>query len=239
MSNDHYRILCTRPITASLIETAASHGIDIQVKEFIQIVPVYLPELSGTANIRKVFDNNIPMVFTSQHAVNILKELLGTENISNDICCISGTTKQTAALQFPASAIIAQAPYGADLAKEIIQLGSIHAVNFFCGNIHRKELPTALANAGIQVNEFVIYENNPLPEKIDGHYDGIFFFSPSAVNSYFSANRIAPDTVCFAIGTTTATALEQVTNNKIIISTDVDANSMVQATISYFNNNNC
>jgi len=238
MSNDHYRILCTRPIPASLIQTAAGHGISITVKEFIQISPVYLPELTGEDNIRRILAD-IPMAFTSAHAVNILREILGDLNISNEICCISGNTRIAAEQAFPASAIIAQAPYGIELANAMLQLKNIHTVNFFCGNIHRKELPETLSQAGIQVNKYVIYENNPQPETVADHYDGIFFFSPSAVSSYFSANSIPADTVCFAIGTTTANALREMTTNKIIISTNVDADSMVQTTISYFNNNNC
>ncbi|MBV7532769.1 uroporphyrinogen-III synthase [Chitinophaga sp. sic0106] len=233
MPNDHYRILCTRPIPASLITDAAGHGIDIQVKEFIQISPIHIPELQ-----QHVISENIPMVFTSAHAVNILKEMMGTTIINFPICSISGNTRTAAEQAFPLSNIIAAAPYGIELAHAIIQRGDIKAVNFFCGNIHRKELPEALTSAGIRVNEFVIYRNDPLPEKVTGHYHGIFFFSPSAVSSYFSANSIAADTVCFAIGTTTAAALKIATNNKIIISTNVDANSMVQASITYFNNNN-
>ncbi|SHM89525.1 uroporphyrinogen-III synthase [Chitinophaga jiangningensis] len=233
MPNDPYRILCTRPIPASLIADAAGYGIDIQVKEFIQISPIPVPELH-----QHVFSENTPMVFTSAHAVNILKEMTGTAIISNSICCISGNTRTAAEQAFPQSPIIAAAPYGIELAQAIIQRGNIKAVNFFCGNIHRKELPEALTSAGIRVNEFVIYRNDPMPEKVTGHYNGIFFFSPSAVNSYFSANSIPADTVCFAIGTTTAAALKEATNNKIIMSTDVDANSMVQTAITYFNNNN-
>jgi len=233
MPNDHYRILCTRPIPASLIADAAGHGIDIQVKEFIRISPINIPGLQQHA-----FQPNTPMVFTSAHAVNILREMIGTPEVRNNICCISGNTRTAAEQAFPQSPVIAAAPYGIELAQAIIRRGDIKAVNFFCGNIHRKELPDTLTSAGIRVNEFVIYRNDPMPEKVTGHYNGIFFFSPSAVSSYFSANSIPADTVCFAIGATTAAALKEATNNKIIISTDVDANSMVQTSISYFNNNN-
>jgi uroporphyrinogen-III synthase len=51
---------------------------------------------------------------------------------------------------------------------------------------------------------------------VNDAYNGILFFSPSAVHSFFKKNKANPDTVFFAIGETTANAISVYTNNKII-----------------------
>ncbi|PSL47733.1 uroporphyrinogen-III synthase [Chitinophaga niastensis] len=237
MSNDKYRILCTRPVTDSLIAVAGERGIHIDVQEFIQIKPLLLPGLQ-----EKIHDAvSKTMVFTSANAVQILSKnyLFNTVVPDAQIACIAGNTKQSVLETFPDCTILAEADYGNDLADAIIQRESTHEVSFFCGNQRRNELPGKLKAAGIIVNEYVIYENTPITVVITDDYDGILFFSPSAAKSFFSANSIHKNTVCFAIGTTTAVALKDYTSNKIIVSTGTSPESMVQTAIFYFNNINC
>jgi uroporphyrinogen-III synthase len=242
MSNDKYRILCTRPLAASTIATAAEKGVHIEVKDFIQIKPLFNEALVGKEKILQVFDTNNVQVFTSANAVKILVEYYFSQQgqwflIQNaKVCCIAGNTRKTVEEKFFDPQILAEADYGKDLANAIIQRGDINAVNFFCGNQRRDELPDMLKAANIAVTEYVIYENIPTAEVVATDYNGIFFFSPSAVKSYFTNNTPSWDTVCFAIGTTTANALQGHTNNKIITSTGTDEASMVQTAIFYFNN---
>jgi uroporphyrinogen-III synthase len=247
MSNDKYRILCTRPLRNSSITVAGEGGIHIDVKDFIQIKPLPNEALWGTENMQRVFAPDAVQVFTSAKAVKILEKYYIHQSDTMyvlrgvKVCCISGKTRQL--LESPDALfdckILAAAAYGKELAEAIIQLGDITSVNFFCGNQRRDELPDTLKAAGITVHEYVIYENIPTPEVIANDYDGIFFFSPSAVKSYFSANKLLPGTVCFTIGKTTAATLREYTDNKIIISTGIDEESMVQTAIFYFNNINC
>lgn len=223
---------------------AGESGIHIDVQDFIQIKPLKNEMLLGEERLLQVFRPEAVHVFTSANAARILdKYYLHQDDtfyvISEpNICCISGSTRKAVENVFTDCNILAESPYGSELAKAIIQLG-ITSVNFFCGSIRRNELPDTLQEAGIEVKEFVIYENIPAPAVIADHYDGILFFSPSAVKSYLSANRLNSKTVCFAIGRTTATELREHTDNKIIISTDISEESMVQTAIFYFNNINC
>ncbi|MBO9727562.1 MAG: uroporphyrinogen-III synthase [Chitinophaga sp.] len=245
MSNDKYRILCTRPLAASSIAVAEEGGLLIDVKDFIQIKPLYNEALIGEHNIMQVFAQDTVQVFTSANAVKILADDYfhqgSTYFVINNmkICCIAGNTRKLVEEKFHPYQILAEASYGKDLANAIIQRGDIEAVNFFCGSQRRNELPDMLKAANIAVTEYVIYENIPTPEVTVQDYDGVFFFSPSAVKSYFSANTLSPGTVCFAIGRTTAAALQEHTDNKIIMSTSTYEESMVQTAIFYFNNINC
>ncbi|MEZ2445266.1 uroporphyrinogen-III synthase [Chitinophaga sp. RCC_12] len=257
MQNDKYRILSTRHLTDSSVVVAGESGIHIDVQDFIQIKPVTLPSLKGNkpgwndTSISDIFQAPNVSVFTSANALKVLKQHyfgvnglrngLGTTFLTDNarIGCISGKTLEKALEIFPGAEILASSPYGSELAAAIIALGNISEVNFYCGTQRRNELPDALKQAGITVHEYVIYENIPAPAVIADHYDGILFFSPSAVKSYLSANRLNSKTVCFAIGRTTATELREHTDNKIIISTDISEESMVQTAIFYFNNINC
>ncbi|WP_223151984.1 uroporphyrinogen-III synthase [Chitinophaga qingshengii] len=237
--------MCTRSLSGELITEAGDHGIAVDVQDFIQIKPVINKELLGEENMRRIFSNSeIPLVFTSAHAVKVFSDQYLYQDdtcfvVGNPICCIDGNTKKLVQEEFPTNVILAEASYGTDLAAAIVALGNIREVHFFCGNQRRNELPQGLRDAGIKVNEYVIYENNPTPEVVTDAYDGVLFFSPSAVKSFFSVNKPAPETVCFAIGTTTAAALEDYTDNKIITAPYTDAASLVKTAIFYFNNINC
>ena len=243
MSNHKYRILCTRPLSGSLTEEAAANGITIDVQHFIQIKPLIDERLLGIDHMQKVFAPDAIHVFTSAHAVTTLSNCYLHQDdtyyvIENaQVCCISGNTRQQAEKVFHNASILADAPYGKELAEKILALPHIKEVNFFCGNQRRNELPDTLTKAGIIVNEYVIYENIPTPAVADT-YDGIMFFSPSAVKSFFSVNTLPSTTVCFAIGSTTAKEIQEFTGNKIISSTSTSEESMVQSVIFYFNNIN-
>ncbi|WP_212006268.1 uroporphyrinogen-III synthase [Chitinophaga sp. HK235] len=243
--NVKYRILCTRPLTDSLIAAAGDNGIAIDVLDFIQIKPLVNKDLLGMENMIKVFNNPAtPLVFTSAHAVKTFADHYQYQGgrhypLPNPVCCIDGNTKKTIQQLLPGNPILAEASYGKDLATAIIQLGHVSEVIFFCGNQRRDDLPEGLRKAGITVHEFVIYENMPTPAVIADDYDGILFFSPSAVKSFFSVNSLPSKTVCFAIGTTTTSILEDYTDNKIIMSPLTGEESMVQTAIFYFNNINC
>jgi uroporphyrinogen-III synthase len=214
------------------------------VEAFTDIQPLVTNELRDT--IQALLSQSIIAVFTSAHAVNILHEhYLYAANVHYvinrwEICCLEGGTLQAiqAAVKIN-SPVKATAANASELANAIVQSGKIKEVYFFCGRQRREELPAILTQHGIAVHEIVLYENVPTPVITDTDYDGVFFFSPSAVNSFFSVNRLSEKTVCFAIGATTAGQIAGFTNNKVIISIAPRAESMVQTAIFYFNNINC
>ena len=88
--------------------------------------------------------------------------------------------------------------------------------------------------SGKKLFEYIVYETKPAPQIITEKYDGILFFSPSAIKSFFSVNTISSGTVCFAIGETTANILKENINNKIIISKDMSAEKMIETVVEYF-----
>ncbi len=172
-------------------------------------------------------------VFTSSNAVAGIRSCL--DNVPGwDIAVIEGKTQQAAETFFGKAAIKATARDAGALAAALISR-NINAVVFFCGNRRLDHLPLALARAGIDVREIVVYETEETPVAIDGIFDGILFFSPSAVTSFFRANTLPADCTIFVIGSTTAKTLTSYTSNKIIISPANDERAMIEEVIKYYN----
>jgi uroporphyrinogen-III synthase len=182
------------------------------------------------------------VVFTSANAVETVKLFLNQGPgglVPNwDIFCLSGKTKDSVHLYFDSTRIKATADNGKDLAQRIIESG-VHEIIFFCANKRRDELPTILQETGIKVHEVVIYETIETPAVSSEIPDAILFFSPSAVSSFFSANQLKKNTVCFAIGQTTANSIADYTDNRIITSESPSQEMMLASVQYYFQHKEC
>jgi uroporphyrinogen-III synthase len=107
-------------------------------------------------------------------------------------------------------------------------------VIFFCGDQRRDEMPDQLKINSIKVTEIVVYKTTLTPQKIEKKYEGILFFSPSAVKSFFQINEVPDQTVLFAIGNTTADELKSFSKNKIVTSDVPTRETLIDKVISYF-----
>jgi uroporphyrinogen-III synthase len=72
-----------------------------------------------------------------------------------------------------------------------------------------------------------VYNTLLTPQKISGTFDGIIFYSPSGVESFLKVNKMTKQT-CFCIGTTTAEALENATDNVVIANQPTVENVLIQ-----------
>jgi len=77
-------------------------------------------------------------------------------------------------------------------------------ISWFCGNLRNNDLPTLMAENGVLVTEYIVYQTNLLNNKVDNDFEVILFFSPSGVKGYAKTNKIfKAKAIC--IGSTTAT----------------------------------
>lgn len=235
MEQGNVTILCTRPIESALIEKAAHANITISVIPFIQVSTIHNIDL--IQQLPQLSTSNASVIFTSQHAVEALVQALPAHiPIPQwNIYCLGGNTFTHVKKYWPYNNIKATARSAAALAEEIKE-NKPKEVLFFCGNKRLDELPEKLLQVNIKVTEFVVYTTYETPVMVPSIYDGILFFSPSAVNSFFSVNEIAKDTLLFAIGNTTASAIKQFSTNNIIISEFPGQAQLVDKAIDYFNN---
>ena len=171
------------------------------------------------------------LIFTSQNSVqSFVENPLSKSLTDRKIFCVGTKTRQL--LEQHGFSVEVHTGYAADLAEIIMLLHPRDTFTFFAGNMRRDTLPEALNAAGIQFNEIVTYETTLTPNKIKASVDGILFFSPSAVRSYVKDNKINKQT-CFCIGTTTAEALQDLTNNLIIANQPTIENTIIQC-INYY-----
>ena len=171
------------------------------------------------------------LLFTSQNAVesalqNSHIELLKQRNA----ICVGIKTK--ALLEESGFQVLACKDYAAELAKIITSNYKHHSITFLAGNIRRDTLPDALKNAKMKFDEIRAYQTILNPQRIKAIVDGILFFSPSGIESYTKLNKIT-DEVCFCIGTTTADALQDITENYVIANQPTVENTIIQC-INYY-----
>jgi len=230
--NHPINILSTRPIDNLLIKDAKSKGIIIDCISFIETTVSINQEKKEL--IQAIAEKNNTIVFTSMNAAEAIIESLDGNRPTWDIYCMGGTTKTIIKDYFGIDSIKGTGKDAMSLAEGMIANNTKEAV-FFCGNIRRDELPQLLKNNQIGLEEMVVYETNTTAHYINKAYDAILFFSPSAVESFFSVNKIEEQTVLFAIGNTTAKAIGNYSTNKIVKSDSPEKDSLVRKAIGYFN----
>jgi uroporphyrinogen-III synthase len=227
-----FKILSTKILSPQLIKEVPDHII-ITEKEMIQIEPIQ--NIEKVKEIEYSLNRKLPLIFTSANAAEILIQFLKQQHIDLTDCsiyCLSGKTHNLLLQYFPNHSIIS-ANNAFQLAKKIIA-DNVKEIIFYCGNIRRDELPDALHKKNIRIHEVVVYQTIEAPSKIDEAYDGILFFSPSGVRSFFSINQLPESTICFTIGETTANSISEYTKNKVIQSKSPDPANMISEVASFF-----
>lgn len=223
-------ILSTRPLAKAIVESAAEEGIMIEELSFIETHPVQSEEL--TLRIKSLAKGPAITIFTSMNAVdavaNVVKEVKDWK-----IYCIGHTTRKLVEERLQGAIIAGSGENAARLAEQLVDDGVKEAV-FFCGNIRRDELPNKIRSEGGRVDELIVYETVELSPALSREYDGILFFSPSAVRAFFKTNKVPRKTELFAIGKTTAETLRPFANKKIIVANATDKAELAQQAIEYF-----
>ena len=232
-----HKVLSTKKLDPSLIKEAEQNGIKIIEQEAIKVNPIVSKE--KWQEIFQVLESNKQfVVFTSSNSVYAVEKYLN-EYVNHmqpnwKIFSLARKTRQALEDNLDAfGTIIATADDANALAEKIIA-ANVDEVIFFCGDRRRDELPKVLKMAGIKLHEVVVYETVETPVACKDYYDAVLFFSPSAVNSFFSVNQLKKDVVCFAIGQTTADSIAAASRSKIIITKTPSQEALLQEVINYF-----
>ena len=223
-------LLATGPLSAGMIEQAAASDIIVDVLSFI------VTERVVVGGLRVLAVQPLAVVFTSVNAVESVKEGLHGRVPGWKVYCISGATRQAVTDYFGAAAVEGTAESAGLLVELICRGEEAREISFFCGDHRREELPSVLRQAGFVVNERVVYRTLLTPHKTDRVYNGIAFFSPSAVESYFSVNTVAESTALFAIGRSTAATIKTWCSNPVVIGDQPEKDALIRKMIGYFSN---
>lgn len=225
-------ILCTRPLPSMLLEEAADAGISIDQLSFIETESILSVEVQQ--EIELAATEIAVVVFTSMNAVEGVTTFLDGHQPEWSIYSIGTATGRLVKEYFGEERMAGTANDAASLAALIAEDRFTDEVIFFCGDQRRDELPDILLNNDIEVQEIVVYQTIETAHRIEKEYFGMLFFSPSAVRSFFSTNKVPDKTILFAIGNTTAAEIRKFTGNKIIISDAPGKENLVAKMIEYF-----
>lgn len=232
MPQNKITILSTRSLDDELIREAETKDILIDVLPFIKT------ELVSSTDTQNKIENILAIaatiVFTSVNAVEAVSQKIKDQKPK--IFCIGHATKASVEKYFGEGSIAGFADNARELAEAIIN-EKISEVIFFCSDHRRDELPDLLKKNNVEVKEFVVYRTISIPKKIEKNYDGILFFSPSAVKSFFQNNQADDQTVLFAIGNTTANEIKEFSKNKIVVSDTPEKKILLEKAINFFQTN--
>lgn len=139
-------------------------------------------------------------VFTSSNAVKAVFEK--NENLAtrfDNVYCVGLKTKTL--LESFEVQVADVANNALELAK-ILVTKKIQDIHFYCGNIRNNDLPTIMAENGVLVTEYIVYQTKLIEQTFKEVFDVVLFYSPSGVTSYTKAkNNCNIKAIC--IGTTT------------------------------------
>jgi uroporphyrinogen-III synthase len=215
-----------------VIRQAAEGNIHIEVLSFIETRKRSDPEL--TKIIEGMKKKLLQVIFTSVNAVQAVIDELNGERPDWIIYCTGQTTRGIVEDYFGPESIAGTASSSEELAESILQKAPFNSFVFFCGDQRREELPGILKESGYSLEVLVVYETLETPHKSNKHYDAILFYSPSAVESFFSMNNPEPGTILFAIGKTTAGEIAKHANNPILIAEKPVKKLLAEQAIRYF-----
>ncbi|MDX2246389.1 MAG: uroporphyrinogen-III synthase [Bacteroidia bacterium] len=203
-------ILSTKTLSASERNLFTDRGFFLEIAPMIQV----LPTLSSD-ELLPLIREGVPetCVFTSKSAAEIyVKAVEGLSDFSpGKICALAPATSEI--IENAGFNVFIKGDSAADLAEKIIQAGDIRSVHFFCGNKRMQVLPSQLKEAGIIVKETLVYETIKTPRPLEFlNFDAVLFFSPAAVESFFSKNHLPVHTAIFSIGKTTEKTIKAYTS---------------------------
>lgn len=171
------------------------------------------------------------VIFTSKNAVkSVLKSDYSNSTKLKKIFCVGQKTKTF--LEKKNFIVQECVNYAEELGSEIVKKYQNSSFTFFSGNIRKNTLPNLLNENNIKWNEVRVYETSLKSKKMKTEIEGILFFSPSAVESYLTKNKLKNQT-CFCIGNTTAKALENRTKN-IKIAAQPTVENAIEEVIKYY-----
>ena len=197
------RLLSTKILSPQFRDRLIQLGCSVVEFPFIKISPLKF-ELQKIENA---------LIFTSQNAVKIAFE---STNISGQIrnknCyCVGEKTKSL--LEKNDQKVIKMSQNSSDLAQFIAKNRKNESFSFFCGTQRSPEIEHLLGQHNIPLKIHELYKTLLTPKHFESPFDGVLFFSPSAVNSYLLENTWPKDAYGFCIGPTTAGTLKTQTPN--------------------------
>ncbi|TRO67305.1 uroporphyrinogen-III synthase [Christiangramia sabulilitoris] len=167
-------------------------------------------------------------IFTSKNAVKAVEGKL--TSATKCFCVGEKTSAYARDIGFQ---VLEQADNASKLANILIQKYRNGKFHFFSGNKRREELPALLKENNIAFAETKVYNTHLNKREFKSQFDGILFFSPSAVISFTATNKL--ETKAFCIGETTASEARKHTD-KIIVANKPGIENVIAKVVANLKN---
>ncbi len=188
-------ILSTKKLSQAQKEHLLNGNLAVVDVDFIKTEPILF-------SVKDNFIENA--IFTS---LNGIKAVLNKKiQIKNFFCVGKKTESLLNELNISVQHCAANAKA---LSEYIIANHKDKSYHYFCAQERLDILPDALSKNHIEWKQIPVYKTILTPKKYEQEFDGVLFFSPSGVESYFSKNTTPIHSFC--IGNTTAKALKKYT----------------------------
>lgn len=215
-------ILSTKKFTLAQKELLLNSGLTFVEYNAISIEFVHFESPKFIENAIFTSKNAVKSVFSNKKTIPEIKNCF----------CVGEKTK--ALLEEYGQKVVKTTQYGSELADCLIKNHKNDTFYFFCGNKRLDIIPKALKEENIMFSEIETYETVLNPKHFQRQFDGILFFSPSAVQSFVSENKLKNSTA-FCIGTTTAAEAKKYTEN-VVISNSTSVESVIAKTVKTLKN---
>ncbi len=211
-------ILSTKMLSSRQKDIILNAGLRLVQYDAIKIVPLSF-ELDKTN-----FDF---LIFTSQNAVSYFFESNAYQELkTSEVFCVGEKTKDL--LEGVGLKVIEMGKNAQELGKTIVENYPNKSFLFLSGKQRLDILPNIFKKNNVRYEEISVYDTLLTPKQFDRSFNGVLFFSPSAVESYFQKNSIE-DSIAFCIGPTTEKAAKNYTQNTVIANKPSIENVLIQA----------
>ena len=198
------RLMVTKNISLSFKERLLQQG--------YSVVDIPLIEIKPIAFELKEVDQNV--IFTSQNAVRILlQKQQPNQDLLKDKKCFCVGEKVKSLLGKNGQKVVKMAQNASELAHFLVKNHKKDSFSFFCGQQRRSEIETSLNQCKMDLDIHEVYKTTYTSKYFENFFDGILFFSPSAVSSYFIKNTWPESAHGFCIGSSTSKTLSKFTSN--------------------------
>lgn len=195
------RLLATKKLDFHFKQRLLQQNFSLLEVPFIKTEPIPYTPIQPEKNIL-VTSLNAARLFLQSHPLDTLAS-------DTQFFCVGEKTAQFLATQ--QAKIVEVADQAQSLAESLLTKYKFKKYSYACGQKRLPLLENKLLKKGIGVTLHKLYDTLLTPQKITSTLDGILFYSPSAVHSFFHKNTIEKEH-CFCIGPTTATAVKPYTS---------------------------
>ncbi len=232
------RILSTRALGNAARDFIHHEDWLVDIISFIETHGIItVDQLADFLNACKEPGQNTLLLFSSENAVKWLK--WGLDKFGYNMppgvhtVCVGEKTLHAAADFLEVLPVLVEKSSETLVSKLKETIPSGTTFIYCCGNKRLDTLPNGLIAAGFSVKEYIVYKTELTPHHTFRDYNAILFFSPSAVESYFSVNKWDSKRVAVSIGHTTSAALKNAGVEIILIADEPNEIAMLTTLRDY------